>query len=70
MVDKRMVVAMSGGVDSTVAALLMKSAGEQISHQVYYLWYHKVEVKGCSTCCCQTFSAELDNKNHYVSTLS
>jgi len=43
MVDKRMVVAMSGGVDSTVAALLMKSAGEQTLHQVYYLWYHELE---------------------------
>jgi tRNA-specific 2-thiouridylase len=47
----RIAVAMSGGVDSSVAALLLKEAGHEVVGLSMQLWDHSAEAGRSSRCC-------------------
>ena len=47
----RIAVAMSGGVDSSVAALLLKEAGHEVVGLSMQLWDHSSEAGRTGRCC-------------------
>ncbi|MDE7229429.1 MAG: tRNA 2-thiouridine(34) synthase MnmA [Oscillospiraceae bacterium] len=57
--DKKALIAMSGGVDSSVAALLMKQAGFECMGVTMKLHVEELNAKDCSDkTCCTVFDAE------------
>jgi len=65
MKNKKVAVAMSGGVDSGVAAALLVKAGYKCVGFHLHLWSEKVEGEGFENKCCSTESLETARRTAY-----
>lgn len=59
--DKKVLIGMSGGVDSSVAAYILKKEGYQVVGVTFWLWDYpgSPEYRGEENACCSTHTAEL-----------
>ena len=55
---ERVLVAMSGGVDSSVAAALLAEAGHEVTGVTLRLWCHEREPGTPRSCCTRESAAE------------
>ena len=66
---KRVLVAMSGGVDSSVAALLMKQQGHEVVGCTLNLWSYENRLEPYNECCSlevRTVAKQLDIEHHFL----